>query len=157
MFRGVNPQVPGRINHRSLNTFPIPVWGDISIQLYVEGRSISRSGPNTECKKALAPQYSSDSQLLEGEQSPFERLYQEACIERQPWGRTDRFMGDMMLLRPNRTSSGSAPPLAIQEATRELVPTGCVEGVCVSGISEPTREMFCEYFKSIRETTEEEV
>lgn len=152
MLRGINPRVPGRINHRTLNTFPAPVLGDVEIQPYAAGRSVSRTGPNTECRAAFAPQYAGTAELP-GELHPFDAMYREACVERRPWTLTDIFLTEMMMRRP-KSATSTAPPAQIQAGLAELAGYGCEEGICVRAVPEETRAMFCEYYGSVRSPSE---
>lgn len=157
MSRGINPRVPGRINHRSLLTLPIPVMGDVAIQQYAPERSESRSGPNTECKVALAPQYPNNLQLLPGEEHPFEVMYREACVEYRPSTLTDSFLTEMMLRRPHSVRTQQDPPQHIQDGLSELAGYGCTNGeggICARAVSEETRDMFCQYYGTVRDSGE---
>jgi hypothetical protein len=148
--RGLNPEILGRIDNRALEIFPFPLTGNIPVDQYAPERDISW-GPNTECKKQIAVQYS-DSQILPGEANQFDALRREACIVGNAWTLTDLFMQDLSR-GANRYASGGAPPLEIQEILRTFGQHGCRPGeggVCVQAISKGTRDQLCAYYMTIR-------
>ncbi len=155
LARGLNPEVPGRIDNRKVSVLLAPIWGDLSILKYSPGRTVL-GGPNTECDVDVAPQYPNNLELLLGEKHPFEVMYREACVEHKPWTMTDRFVRDMMLRRPNADNSTwpilDPPPEEIQRLLLdELKSRGCppIGNECVSAISQETHGKFCTYFASL--------
>ena len=157
-YRGLNPEVPGRIDNQRGALMLAPLRGDVLIQRYAPGRE-TFGGVGGDCDIQIAPQYSDNLQPLSGEESPFEVMYREACIEHQPWTLTDHFIRDMMMRRPKVSGGYSgwppkdAPPEEIQHLLlEELDPRGCppIGNECASSISSETHEKFCTYFATQR-------
>ncbi len=150
--RGMTPFVPGRLNHRKLSRLLMPLWGDVRIERYRHDLNLSASGPNTGCHEDFASQYPDNLVLLPGEAHPFTTMFQEACIDRQPWTLVDQYMQDMMARRPDRDQLSRPPPTEIQSALRRIGAHGCATGeggVCAKSIDPAVRTLFCDYFKTI--------
>jgi len=144
--RGLNPEILGRLDNRSTALFPVPLIGDIPVDQYASGRNTSR-GPNTECKKHIAVQYSG-SQTLPGEVSQFIAMRREACVARNIWTLTDLFMLDLSR-DAHRYTFGVAPPTAIQNLLRTFGESGCRTaegGICAQYISTAVRDQLCAYY-----------
>ena len=149
-FRGLNPEILGRIDNRDMAIFPGPLFGEIPVSQYAPERDTSWF-PNTECKKLIAVQYSG-SQPLPGEVNQFEAMRHEACVAGNAWTLTDLFMRDLDR-GAARYTSGGAPPLAIQQRLLTLGGHGCRPGeggVCAQAISKEVRDQLCAYYITLR-------
>ena len=152
-LRGINPQVPGRIDHRELAFVLVPIWGKLPIQKYAPGRMTTHTGPNTECRMDIGPQFVYDGRLLPGEERAFEVLYREACIEQQPATFTVDFMRNLIETRPLRHDPKGLGGIEVipidigQAMTDDLQPRGCspIGGLCVYPVQPALHARFCAY------------
>jgi len=156
--RGLNPQVPGRIGIRKVAVLLAPLWGDMRIQRYVAGRTITSGGLSTACKINIIPQYRGN-RVLAAEEHPFEAMYREACVERQAWTFYDQYLQDMLLRGPpgGYYASEQLPDDPRQVAVRVLLPDVATGGcppygnLCVSPIDANVHDTFCTYFSWLRD------
>ncbi|MDZ4813072.1 MAG: hypothetical protein SGI99_10730 [Pseudomonadota bacterium] len=160
LFRGLNPKVPGRISNQKFTMLLKPLWGDVPIQKYAPGRWTSEIGPNTGCRVAIAPQFDYADGLLPGEELPFDVMYREACIERQPGTFTNEYLYFMMQSSSDSAGqrhvvSGLDDPkwIAVQELRPQIVPAGCppIGNLCAVEVSAKVHDAHCEYFSWLRE------
>ncbi len=156
LVRGLNPQVPGRIDNRKHALLLAPLWGDIPIQRYAPGRKLA-GGPNTGCHVEILPQYDFNLEVLPGEEHPFEVMYREACVERQPWTFYDQYLQDMKMSGPAGRHAElplNDPRLIAVFKLRPLIaPRGCppIGDLCASPISADVHDTHCVYFSWLRE------
>ena len=159
-LRGINPQVPGRIDHRELAFVLVPIWGKLPIQKYAPGRSLSELGTNTECRVDIAPQFVQPFKLLSGEENPFDLMYREACIEKRPDTYTNSYMHNLMSssadyagYRFSEKDRSDPRWQAVQKWWPFLGNTGCplIGGVCAAGIPPEAHDGMCEFYTWQRE------
>jgi len=154
--RGLNPEILGRIDNRSVAISPIPLLGEIPVSQYVPERKLS-GDPITDCRKHIAVQYSG-SRALPGEVNQFDAMLHEACVAGNTWTLTDLFMLDLDR-GAARYTSGGAPPPEIQNLLRTFGGHGCPPGeggVCAQTISKEMRDQLCAYYITLRAPEETE-
>ncbi len=158
LMRGLLMSPPGRVPEGKGDWSFKPLSGTTLIHRFKPGHRVTGNSVGTICETAVDSQ--ENHALLPGEAHPFEVMYREACVERQPSTLTDAYLREMMRLRSILQDSvwnwppPDSPPTNIQQQQRKYLGLEgrCVEGsgVCASAIEPGLRDEFCVYFTSLR-------
>jgi hypothetical protein len=164
-FRGLRPLVPGRVQTGKMGRPWTLLRGDISFKKYAPGAKTDDDSQSVGCKVAIAPQFTYEQvndhayALFPGEEHPFEVMYREACIERQPSTFTNTYL-DFMSGSSSQTMGAAYAKLhpdeprilALREASKQLGQFGCrTGGVCAASATKEAHDAYCAYFSWIRE------
>jgi len=164
-FRGLRPLVPGRVQTGKAGRPWTLLRGDIAIKKYAPGRETLDDSQTTECKVDIAPQFTYEQvndrsyALLPGEEHPFEVMYREACVERQPGSFTNSYLHFMSVssIRTMGAAYANLQPeepriLALREARKQTGQVGCPGGgVCAAAVTPDVHDTYCTYFSWVRE------
>ncbi len=167
LYRGVDPRVPGHIHWDKYGFFWKPLWGDMVFQHHAPGRKVSGES-HYGCDISIAPQSvillpkgQVNWALLPGEEHPFEVLFREACIERQPWTFNDSFLNELVMKRPysqDRLGRWNVPPppTVPEEIGRiireQLKSRGCppIGDLCTYAVATELHDRLCEFLSTER-------
>ncbi|MGD9582355.1 MAG: carboxypeptidase-like regulatory domain-containing protein [Lysobacterales bacterium] len=166
VFRGLDPRVPGRVGMGKAAFFLVPLLGEMRFQRFAPGRSMAYQGSTSGCDGTIAPQFvpfpkgQVNRTLLPGEEHPFEFLFREACIERQPWTYTDQYMRELIWKRPYSqdqfgqwTVAPQPMPSDLYRSIQEqLDPRGCppIGDACAYAVSPELHDQLCEFVSTER-------
>jgi len=165
LARRLDPRVPGHIHWDKYGYFWKPLLGDMVFQHHAPGRKVSGES-HYGCDGTVAPQSvillpkgQVNRALLPGEEHPYEVLFREACIERQPWTFNNSFLNDLVRNRPysqNWYGLWLPPPSISAESFRifqePLAQWGCVPagGICTRAVTPELHDRLCELLSTER-------